>query len=122
MRRITEYLLEHQPALMADKPAADRHLTRAEAAADLGLNPSTVSRATAGKYVMLPSRRVLPFAVFFDGSRAVCARLDAILAAEERPLTDSELCQRLEQAGYSVARRTVAKYRRRLRVLPSTYR
>jgi RNA polymerase sigma-54 factor len=122
MRRITEYLLERQPGLMADEPATDRHLTRAEAAADLGLNPSTVSRAMAGKYIMLPSRRVLPFAAFFDGSRAVCAHLEAILAAEERPLTDSELCQRLEYAGYSVARRTVAKYRRRLRVLPSAYR
>ena len=122
MRRITEYLLEHQPGLVADEPSADRHLTRAEAAADLGLNPSTVSRAMAGKYVMLPSRRVLPFAAFFDGSRAVCAHLEAILAAEQRPLTDSELCDRLEYAGYRVARRTVAKYRGRLRVLPSAYR
>ena len=122
MRRITEYLLERQPGLVAGEPAADRHVTRAEAAVDLGLNPSTVSRATAAKYVMLPSRRVLPFAAFFDGSRAVCARLEAILAAEERSLTDSELCARLERAGYSVARRTVAKYRRRLQVLPSAYR
>jgi RNA polymerase sigma-54 factor len=122
MKRITEYLLERQSGLVAGEPAADRHVTRAEAAADLGLNPSTVSRATAAKYVMLPSRRVLPFAAFFDGSRAVCVRLEAILAAEDRPLTDSELCTRLERAGYNVARRTVAKYRRRLQVLPSAYR
>ena len=122
LRRITEYLLEQQPGLVAGEPATDRHLTRAEAAADLGLNPSTVSRAMAGKYVMLPAWQVLPFATFFDGSRAVCAHLEAILAAEDRPLTDSELCKRLENAGHSVARRTVTKYRRRLRVLPSTYR
>jgi len=122
MRRITEYLLERQPGLMAGEPAADRHVTRAAAAVDLGLNPSTVSRAMAGKYVMLPSRRVLPFAAFFDGSRAVCASLEAILAAEDRPLTDAELCARLERAGHSVARRTVAKYRSRLHVLPSAYR
>ena len=122
MRRITEYLLELQPGLMAGEPAADRHVTRAEVAVNLGLNPSTVSRATAEKYVMLPSRRVLPFAAFFDGSRAACAHIEAILAAEERPLTDAELCTRLERAGHSVARRTVAKYRRRLQVLPSAYR
>jgi RNA polymerase sigma-54 factor len=122
IRRITEYLLEKQPGLVMGEPAADPHLTRAEAAAELGLSPSTVSRATAEKYVMLPSRQILPFAVFFDGSRAVCADLEAILAAEDRPLTDSELCQRLEDAGHSVARRTVAKYRHRLRVLPSSYR
>jgi RNA polymerase sigma-54 factor len=122
MRQITEYLLERQPGLVAGEPAVDRHVTRAAAAVDLGLNASTVSRATAGKYMMLPSRRVLPFAAFFDGSRAVCASLEAILAAEERPLTDSELCARLERAGHSVARRTVAKYRSRLHVLPSAYR
>jgi len=122
MRRITEYLLERQPGLVGGDPAADRHVTRAEAAVDLGLNPSTVSRAMAGKYLMLPSRQVLPFAAFFDSSRGVCAQLEAILAAEERPLTDSELCTRLERAGHRVARRTVAKYRRRLHVLPSAYR
>jgi len=122
IRRITEYLLEKQPGLVIGEPAADPHLTRAAAATDLGLNPSTVSRAIAGKYVLLPSRQVLPFAAFFDGSRAVCADLEAILAAEDRPLTDSELCQRLGDAGHTVARRTVAKYRHRLRVLPSTYR
>jgi len=122
LRRITEYLLEQRPDLVGGQPATDRHLTRAVAAADLELNPSTVSRAMAGKHVMLPSRRVLPFAAFFDGSRAVCGRLEAILAAEDRPLTDSELCERLRRAGHSVARRTVAKYRSRLRVLPSAYR
>jgi RNA polymerase sigma-54 factor len=122
LRRITEYLLEQQPGLVSGEPATDRHLTRVEAAADLRLNPSTVSRAVAGKYVMLPSRQVISFATFFDGSRAVCAHLEAILAAEDQPLTDSELCKRLESAGHTVARRTVAKYRRRLRVLPSTYR
>jgi RNA polymerase sigma-54 factor len=76
----------------------------------------------AGKYVMMPSRRTLPFATFFDSSRAACARLETILAAEERPLTDSELCTRLEHAGHKVARRTVAKYRSRLQALPSAYR
>lgn len=122
MRRITEYLVEQQPGLVAGEPAADHNLTRTKVAADLGLNPSTVSRAMAGKYVMMPSRRMLPFATFFDSSRAACARLEAILAAEERPLTDSELCTRLERAGHKVARRTVAKYRSRLQALPSAYR
>lgn len=122
MRRITEYLVEQQPGLVAGEPATDHNLTRTKVAADLGLNPSTVSRAMAEKYVMMPSRRVLPFATFFDSSRAACARLEAILAAEERPLTDSELCTRLERAGHKVARRTVTKYRRRLQALPSAYR
>ncbi|HEY7430556.1 MAG TPA: hypothetical protein VH641_07475 [Streptosporangiaceae bacterium] len=122
LKRLTEHLLAQRPDLVSGGPVTDRRLTQAEVAASLGLNPSTVSRAVAGKYVMLPSRRVLPFSEFFDGSRAVRARLEAILAAEDRPLTDSELTERLHRAGHCVARRTVAKYRSRLRVLPSAYR
>ena len=104
------------------RAAGRRRLTRGEIAAALGINPSTVSRATAGRYVLLPSRRVLPYAAFFDGSLGVRSQLEHIIAAEGQPLSDSELCARLQRAGHRVARRTVAKYRSRLRVLPSTHR
>jgi RNA polymerase sigma-54 factor len=122
MRRITEHVVEHRPDLMSGEPAPVTRLTRADVAAGVGLHPSTVSRATAGRYVLLPSRRVLPFAAFFDGSLGVRSRLQDIITAEARPLSDTELCGRLQRAGYRVARRTVAKYRSQLRVLPSTLR
>jgi len=122
MRRITEYAAGQRPDLIAGEAAGGRRLTRAEVAAGLGLNPSTVSRATAGRYVLLPSRDVVPYAAFFDASRDVRLQLRDIIAAEGRPLSDAELCERLHRAGHHVARRTVAKYRSRLRVLPCTYR
>jgi RNA polymerase sigma-54 factor len=122
MRRVTEYVVGQRPDLLGGEPAATRRLTRAEVAGRLGLSPSTVSRATAGRYVLLPSRRVLPYAAFFDGSLAVRAQLEDLIEAEHRPLSDAELCERLRLAGHHVARRTVAKYRSRLRVLPSTHR
>ncbi len=122
MRRITECVAAERPDILAGEPQADGRLTRSEIAAALGINPSTVSRATAGRYVLLPSRRVLPYAAFFDGSLGVRSQLEHIIAAEGRPLSDSELCVRLQHAGHRVARRTVAKYRSRLRVLPSIHR
>ncbi len=122
MRRITEYAAGRRPDLVSGEPVSGRRLTRAEVAAGLGLNPSTVSRATADRYVLLPSRDVVPYAAFFDGSRDIRSKLKDIIAAESRPLSDTELCERLQRAGHRVARRTVAKYRNRLRVLPSSYR
>ena len=122
MRRVTEYVAGYRPDLVAGEPVATRRLTRAEVASRLGLNPSTVSRATADRYVLLPSRRVLPYAAFFDGSLAIRAQLQNLIEAENRPLSDAELCERLRRTGYHVARRTVAKYRSRLHVLPSTHR
>lgn len=127
MRRITEYVAGRRPdlvsgELVSGEPVSGQRLTRAEVAAGLGLNPSTVSRATADRYVLLPSRDVVPYAAFFDGSRDIRSKLKDIIAAESRPLSDTELCERLQRAGHHVARRTVAKYRNRLRVLPSTYR
>ena len=122
MRRITEYVAGQRADLVTGEPVSGKRLTRAEVAAGLGLNPSTVSRATADRYVLLPSRRVLSYAAFFDGSLDVRSQLKEIIAAESRPLSDTELCERLQRAGHQVARRTVAKYRNRLRLLPSTYR
>jgi RNA polymerase sigma-54 factor len=122
MRRITEYVAGQRADLVAGEPVSGQRLTRTEVAASLGLNPSTVSRATADRYVLLPSRRILSYAAFFDGSLDVRSQLKEIIAAESRPLSDAELRERLQRAGHQVARRTVAKYRNRLRVLPSTYR
>ena len=122
MRRITEYMAGQRPGLLTGETAVGRRLTRAEVAAGLGLNPSTVSRATADRYLLLPARNVVPYAEIFDLSGGVRSQLRDIIAAENRPLSDAELCERLQRAGHHVARRTVAKYRNRLQLLPSTYR
>jgi RNA polymerase sigma-54 factor len=122
MRRITEYVAGQRPDLLTGEAASGGRLTRAEVAAGLGLNASTVSRATAGRYLLLPSRNVISYAAVFDVSGDVRSELRDIIAAENQPLSDAELCERLQRAGHQVARRTVAKYRNRLQLLPSTYR
>ena len=89
-------------------------LTRADVAQALGLHLSTVSRATAGKYAMLPSGRIVPMAAFYSASGGLADELRRIVAAEDRPLSDEELVGRLRARGYAIARRTVTKYRLKL--------
>jgi RNA polymerase sigma-54 factor len=100
-------------------------LTRAVVAQQVGVHESTVSRATAGKYVMLPSRKVIPFSDFFTPSLSVKDVIKELIeqeAAKGQPLTDRRICDLLLQQGIRIARRTVAKYRAELGILPSTLR
>jgi RNA polymerase sigma-54 factor len=97
-------------------------LTRLQVAKELGLHVSTVSRAVADKYVLLPWQEVKPMRVFFESVRNVHDVLHELVTSEEHALTDIEIADKLETQGYHVARRTVAKYRKQLGILPSTLR
>ena len=59
IRRVTEYAVAEQRAFVLRGPAALRPLTRAMVAAELGLHESTVSRAVAGRSVLLPCGRLV---------------------------------------------------------------
>lgn len=122
MRRVTEAVAERQAGFLHEGPPALQPLTRRDVARMVGLHESTVSRAVADRNVLLPSGRVIPFCAFFDAATSAREALREILAAEERPLSDAELSRRLRMRGYRVARRTVCKYRRRLRVPPGAVR
>lgn len=99
-----------------------RPLTRAQIAEVTGLHESTVSRATAGKYIMLPNRQVVPFSDFFTASLSVKDIIKEIIEKEGKPMADREIVARLKDRGIRIARRTVAKYRSQLHILPSTLR
>lgn len=122
IRRITEYIAERQTDFLHHGIRHLQPLTRSEVAEAIGLHESTVSRATANKYVLLPSREVVPFSTFFHASLSVKDTLRELISNEGRPLTDEELVVVLEEHGYNVARRTVAKYRQQLGIPPSTLR
>ena len=97
-------------------------LTRAMVAQYTGMHESTVSRATAGKYVMIPSGKVIPFSDFFTPALNVKDVIKELIESEQAPLTDQEIMERLAEHGYHIARRTVAKYRDQLGILPSSLR
>jgi len=106
-------------------------LSSADLAAELGLHPSTVGRAIDAKSLLFRSR-IYPFSLFFPSAVSglegavssfdVQRRIRALIQAEppDRPLADEEIRLRLQQEGVDIARRTVAKYRKCLRI-PSSF-
>jgi RNA polymerase sigma-54 factor len=114
LRRVVEYAVERQKAFVAAGPAALRPLTRVEVAAALGLHESTVSRAVADKYMLLPDGTLVPLSRFFGVRGGVDEELRRLLESADGPVSDQHLADLLHAAGYPIARRTVAKRRARL--------
>ncbi len=122
IHRITTCLVECQQDFLKAGVRHLKPLTRAAVASRLGIHESTVSRATASKYVMLPNGEVIPFSNFFTASLSIKDVIEELIGNEKNPLTDAEIAERLAQRGIHVARRTVAKYRMQLKILPSSLR
>jgi len=122
LNRISRCIVELQEDFLRGGVRELRPLTRAIVAQQVGVHESTVSRATANKFVMLPSRRVIPFSDFFTPSLSVKDIIKEMIEREGEPLTDRGICELLAKQGIRVARRTVAKYRAELGILPSTMR
>ena len=76
----------------------------------------------SSKTVQLPSGHIVPLAKFFDRSLHIRTALKQLIEGETKPYSDTELVDLLNQLGYSVARRTVAKYRAMEGILPSHLR
>lgn len=119
---ITRCLVDQQRDFLEKGVRHLRPLSRAAVAQQLGVHESTVSRATASKYVMLPNGEVIPYAHFFTPSLSVKDIMKEVIEKEGKPLTDSEIVERLKDRGIHIARRTVAKYRMQLAILPSSLR
>jgi RNA polymerase sigma-54 factor len=119
---ITRCLVDQQRDYLEHGVRHLRPLSRAAVAVQLGVHESTVSRATAQKYVMLPNGEVIPYAHFFTPSLSVKDIMKEVIEKEGKPLTDSEIVERLKEKGIHIARRTVAKYRMQLAILPSSLR
>ncbi|MGY1807673.1 hypothetical protein ACI8AF_09905 [Blastococcus sp. SYSU D00669] len=114
LERVASCVVRHQPEFLRHGAAGLRPLTRAEVAAELRLHESTVSRAVADKYVLLPDRTTVPLARFFGGSGEVDEKLRVLLQSAAEPVSDQHLADQMRAAGYPIARRTVAKHRARL--------
>jgi RNA polymerase sigma-54 factor len=123
--RISACICQMQEDFLREGVRELRPLTRSEVAANVGVHESTVSRATANKYVMLPNRKVIPFSDFFTPSLSIKDVIKELIEQEAsagQALSDMRIRDMLMDRGYRIARRTVAKYRAELRILPSTVR
>jgi RNA polymerase sigma-54 factor len=114
LRRVTEYTVQRQQEFLVAGETELEPLTRAEVAAALDLHESTVSRAVADKFALLPDGTTVPLSRFFGVSGGVDGELRKLLESADGPMSDQRLADRLREAGYPIARRTVAKHRARL--------
>jgi RNA polymerase sigma-54 factor len=124
MQRVTDALIEVQRDYLEYGQTALKPLTRADVAQRLVLHESTVSRATDGKFVLLPNGCTVSFDDFFDASLPIRKALTEIIASENphKPYRDELLMRILAQRGLIIARRTIAKYREEMGILPSRLR
>jgi len=110
-------------------------LPMSKVADNIGIHLATVSRAVAGKYVQC-SWGILPLRKFFSGGvedeegrahswEAIRAKLQQIVDEEDKskPLSDDQICRKLAGMGIKeLARRTVAKYRKLMKIPPARLR
>jgi len=124
IQRIAEALVDRQHDYLLHGVQHLVQLTRAEVGELIGMHESTVSRATAEKYVLIPSGEVVPFSHFFTASLGVKDQIKRMIEAEDvaHPLSDQEIADALAGDGIALARRTVAKYRDELQILPARLR
>jgi len=94
-------------------------VSAAELAQLLGVHESTISRALNDKYAATP-RGLLPLRALVPSAQNTSAKdvLQRLVTHEDKatPLTDDELASEMTRAGHATARRTVAKYRKQLRI------
>ena len=134
MLKVMHYIVDRQRDFFERGVQALRPLTLREVAEAVGMHESTVSRVTNEKFVQTP-RGVLPLKFFFssglatsDGddvsARGIKDQIEKLVSSEDSksPLTDQAIVEILQQTGVQIARRTVAKYRDQLGVLPARMR
>jgi RNA polymerase sigma-54 factor len=134
IERITRSLLVSQLEFFENGIQSLKPLVLHQVAEDIGVHETTVSRAIANKYVQTP-HGLLPFKVFFSSglentegemisSRSIRREIEELIRNENssNPYSDEKLTKLLKEQGMKVARRTVAKYREELGILPSNMR
>ena len=125
LRQITRCIVECQTGFLETGSRQFlRPLTRTNIARILNIHESTVSRATANKFVQLPNQEVCGFDIFFKGSLSAKDAIGTIIQEEDpsNPLSDQQIVDLLQERGITLARRTIVKYRDQAKILSSTRR
>ena len=134
MLKVMNFIVDRQRDFFEKGIEFLRPLTLREVAEVINMHESTVSRVTNEKYVQTP-RGVLPLKFFFSSAlatasgedasaRSIRAKLEKMVGDEDsaKPLTDQQIVHLFQEQGIQIARRTVAKYRDQLGILPARMR
>lgn len=139
LQKIVTFLVREQPEFIEKGRLYLRPLTFKDMAKAIGRHESTISRAIANKYIETPSG-IYELREFFSGkikngnnhidsnnhhsATSVKMELRAVVDKEDKrkPLSDQKLQNILAEKGINISRRTIAKYRESLKILPSHLR
>jgi RNA polymerase sigma-54 factor len=134
MIKVMRRIVEEQRDFFERGVEGMKPLTLQQIANQIGMHESTVSRVTTQKYVQTP-RGVFELKYFFssglqteDGddvsAKVAKEKISALVGEEDKkdPLSDQRIAELLQESGLKIARRTVAKYREALRILPARAR
>ncbi|MFB3060993.1 MAG: RNA polymerase factor sigma-54 [Candidatus Binatia bacterium] len=132
--RVTHSIFKFQHDFLDDGVSQLKPMVLRDVAEDIGMHESTVSRATANKYVYTP-QGLFELKYFFQSglrrgngedvaSESVREKIRNLISAEDprKPYSDQDLARLLSQQTIDIARRTVAKYREAMGILPSSRR
>lgn len=132
--KVTESIIKHQEEFFEKGSAYIKPMILRDISNDIGMHESTVSRVTTNKYVHT-SQGIFELKYFFnsginktDGSslasESVKMKIKKLVLEEDlkKPLSDQKIVDLLKADGIKIARRTVAKYRDVLKILPSSKR
>ena len=134
LRDITQEIVDAQSEFFEKGFSHLKPLRLKDISVRLGIHESTVSRAIQGKYLSTPCG-TLPYKSFFsskldrveggvESQKSAMEKIREWIRSENpaNPLSDEAVTRLLRQEGIRIARRTVAKYRELLRILPSHLR
>lgn len=132
--RVTQSIFKFQQEFLDHGVSHLKPMVLRDVAEDIHMHESTVSRATANKYVHTP-QGLFELKFFFQSglragngedvaSESVKEKIRAIIAAEDprKPYSDQHIAALLSEDTIDIARRTVAKYREAMGILPSSRR
>ena len=132
--KVTDSIVKHQREFLDKGAGFIKPMVLRDIANDIGMHESTVSRVTTAKYVHTP-QGIFELKYFFnsgiatsDGdslaSESVKLKIKELISKEDSksPYSDQQIVDLLKKEGIEIARRTVAKYRDVLRILPSSRR
>jgi len=130
---VAECIVKKQKKFFDRGPKWLKPATMRKIATEIGMHESTISRVTMEKYIDTP-HGIFKLRHFFSGeiatdkgaisSREVKMVIQKLIEEEDKhsPLSDEEITGKLQERGMHIARRTVAKYRKSLNILPSNLR
>ncbi len=134
LRRVSQAIVDHQTAFLEHGPDHIQPLKMQQIADQVGVHVTTVSRAVDDKWIQT-QRGLFPLKRFFGGGTKTATgedvawdivriKLQELIDSEDKdkPYSDDEIVEEMGKLGYTLARRTVTKYRKKMNIPTSRQR